>query len=222
MAAFTGLRKLTSKLTTLRYAAHDHAISTRRFATAAVRVPDEASLHDGIKGQEREVSRRSRQGTISQRNRGWPDIAFPSLFAPQWNPTSLFLQPMSLMQMLDTADRVFPSMEATSTDGLRNRTPWDIVEEENCFKLRMDMPGINKNDVKLSVEDGELLVRAEHVVEEGEDDWSARSHGSYSGRIDLPETVDVGNIKAEMKDGVLKILAPKVEVVKQKHEVHVE
>ncbi|KAH7415960.1 hypothetical protein KP509_14G068700 [Ceratopteris richardii] len=140
----------------------------------------------------------------------------------QWNPTSLFLQPMSLMQMLDTADRVFPSMEATSTDGLRNRTPWDIVEEENCFKLRMDMPGINKNDVKLSVEDGELLVRAEHVVEEGEDDWSARSHGSYSGRIDLPETVDVGNIKAEMKDGVLKILAPKVEVVKQKHEVHVE
>ncbi|KAH7415958.1 hypothetical protein KP509_14G068600 [Ceratopteris richardii] len=221
MAGFTGLRKLAPKLTSLRSAVHDHAISTRPFATAAVRVQDEAPREDGSKSQEREFSRDHRQRTISQRNRGWPDTAFPSLFAPRWNPSSLILRPTSLMQMIDTVDRLFPSMQATSTDGLRDRTPWDIVEEDNCFKLRMDVPGINKNDVKLSVEDGELVVKAEHVVEEGEDDWSARSHGSYSARIDLPEIVDIGNIIAEMKDGVLKVVVPKVEVVKQKHEIHV-
>ncbi|KAH7445140.1 hypothetical protein KP509_02G109000 [Ceratopteris richardii] len=113
-------------------------------------------------------------------------------------------------------------MEVPSMGSLRDRIPWDVMEDDKCFKMRMDMPGMTKEDVKLSVEDGDLVVKAEHNIEEGEDDWSSRSYGSYYARIKLPENVDMNDIKAEMKDGVLKVTAPKAEGAKQRHEVQIE
>lgn len=105
----------------------------------------------------------------------------------------------------------------------RGRTPWEIKEGENEYKMRFDMPGMTKEDVKVWVEEKMLVVKAEKVPkkknqieeinggqrEEEEEDWSAKSYGRYSSRIALPENVEFEKIKAEVKDGVLYINIPK-------------
>ncbi|XP_004310021.1 PREDICTED: small heat shock protein, chloroplastic-like [Fragaria vesca subsp. vesca] len=101
----------------------------------------------------------------------------------------------------------------------RGRTPWEIKEAETEYKMRFDMPGMTKEDVKVWVEEKMLVVKAEKAAkkkdgsgmeeeEEGEE-WSAKSYGRYSSRIALPENIQFEKIKAEVKDGVLYITIPK-------------
>ncbi|KAL6186397.1 hypothetical protein ACLB2K_042517 [Fragaria x ananassa] len=108
----------------------------------------------------------------------------------------------------------------TGTGGYsRGRTPWEIKEAETEYKMRFDMPGMTKEDVKVWVEEKMLVVKAEKAAkkkdgsgmeeeEEGEE-WSAKSYGRYSSRIALPENIQFEKIKAEVKDGVLYITIPK-------------
>ncbi|GAU16684.1 hypothetical protein TSUD_326340 [Trifolium subterraneum] len=108
----------------------------------------------------------------------------------------------------------------------RGRTPWEIKVGESEYKMRFDMPGMNKEDVKVWVEEKMLVVKAEkepkkkqstlpqnggEVEEEGEE-WSSKSYGRYSSRIALPENVQFESIKAEVKDGVLYITIPKATI----------
>ncbi|KAF8390582.1 hypothetical protein HHK36_025109 [Tetracentron sinense] len=101
----------------------------------------------------------------------------------------------------------------------RGRTPWEIKEGEGEYKLRFDMPGMTKNDVKMWIEEKMLVVKAEKVPkkknQDGQEDvheeeeWSAKSYGRYNSRIALPENVEFEKIKAEVQDGVLYITIPK-------------
>lgn len=140
--------------------------------------------------------------------------------------------PMKTMrQMLDTMDRLFDDafMFPTSSRGvsrdnqLQVRTPWDVMENEKEFKMRFDMPGISKEDVKVSVEDGVLVIKGGHKKEEREkDSWSARSYSSYNTRLALPENCEMDKIKAELKNGVLNITIPKGKVEPKIMDVNVE
>ncbi|CAL9179441.1 unnamed protein product [Musa hybrid cultivar] len=95
----------------------------------------------------------------------------------------------------------------------RGRTPWEIKEGEGVYKMRFDMPGMTKNDVKVWVEERMLVIKAEKLpkeIKEGEEEeWSAKSYGRYNSRIALPDTIDLEKIKAEVKDGVLYVTIPK-------------
>lgn len=131
----------------------------------------------------------------------------------------------TVQQMLETMERIvdepfaYPSLtEEAGSTYRRGRTPWEIKEGENEYKMRFDMPGMTKKDVKVSVEEKMLVVRAEKLPkssegdqaeEEEEEEWSAESYGRYSSRIALPENIEVEQIKAEVKDGVLYITTPK-------------
>lgn len=140
--------------------------------------------------------------------------------------------PMKTMrQMLDTMDRLFDdaSMFPTSSRGVSRdnqlavRTPWDIMENEKEFKMRFDMPGLSKEDVKVSVEDGVLVIKGGHKKEEREkDSWLARSYSSYNTRLALPENCEMDKIKAELKNGVLNISIPKGKVEPKIMDVNVE
>lgn len=119
----------------------------------------------------------------------------------------------------------WPSQLPTEAGGFgRGRTPWEIKEGEHDYKMRFDMPGMTKEDVKVWVEEKMLVIKAEKVRKkksgEGEDqdssvgeeeegEWSAKSYGRYSSRIALPEKVQFEKITAEVKDGVLYITIPK-------------
>ncbi|MCO5609517.1 hypothetical protein L7F22_063745 [Adiantum nelumboides] len=68
----------------------------------------------------------------------------------------------------------------------------------------------------------DLVVSAEHEAKEEDDALFASSYGLYHMRIKLPDNLDANGIKAELKDGVLKIRVSKLEGAKQKHQVQIE
>lgn len=153
-----------------------------------------------------------------------------SIFAGLWDrfPTARTVQ-----QMMETMERMMDDPFAYSgqsggwasplsneTGGYsRGRTPWEIKEGEADYKMRFDMPGMTKQDVKVWVEEKMLVVKAEKAAEkkkhgvgmeeEDGDEWSAKSYGRYNSRIALPENIQFEKIKAEVKDGVLYITIPK-------------
>ncbi|CAL5002637.1 unnamed protein product [Urochloa decumbens] len=101
------------------------------------------------------------------------------------------------------------------------RTPWEVKERAGEYAVRFDMPGMAREDVRVSVQDRTLVVAAEKAAgnkegaeedgEEGEGEpWPAASFGRYRTRFELPENVDVERIAAEVKDGVLYLTIPKL------------
>ncbi|KAL6577939.1 hypothetical protein OROMI_010267 [Orobanche minor] len=120
----------------------------------------------------------------------------------------------TMQQMMETMETMMddPFAYRTDTAGYgRGRTPWEIKEFETEYKLRFDMPGMIREDVKVWVEENMLVVKAEKLPkkENGEEEWSAKSYGRYSSRIALPDNVEFEKIKAEVKDGVLYVTVPK-------------
>lgn len=88
-----------------------------------------------------------------------------------------------------------------------------MKEDNDALFLRMDMPGLGKEDVKVSVEQNTLIIKGEGE-EESEDEESRRR---YSSRLDLPQNLyKLGEIKAEMKNGVLRVVVPKAKEEERK------
>lgn len=81
------------------------------------------------------------------------------------------------------------------------------------------MPGIAKEDVKITIDDGMLTIKGEHKEEkeEGDDDeyWSSSSYGYYNTSLVLPDDAKGDEIKAELKDGVLTVTIPRTEKPKK-------
>ncbi|XP_054825699.1 small heat shock protein, chloroplastic-like isoform X2 [Prosopis cineraria] len=131
----------------------------------------------------------------------------PSFFSEALDP---FAPPRSLSQMLNLMDQFMdnPFLAASRGVGAGPRRGWDVKEDENALFLRMDMPGLGKEDVKISVEQNTLVVKGEGAKEWDDEEDGARR---YSSRLDIPPKLyKMDSIKAEMNNGVLKIKIPKV------------
>ena len=92
----------------------------------------------------------------------------------------------------------------------------DIYEEENGVTLKADLPGIDKNDISIDVKDGALTLSGERYVENETEEKNfyrrERTYGKFQRVFTLPEGVNADDIKADFKDGVLKVHIPKAEV----------
>ena len=84
----------------------------------------------------------------------------------------------------------------------------------------MDMPGMDKNDIKINIQDERVSITGERKSEEKEEKKDfirqERYYGSFFRSFKLPAKVKEDEIKASFKDGVLKLIIPKAEVVKPK------
>lgn len=95
----------------------------------------------------------------------------------------------------------------------------DVKEDEHKYQFLMDLPGIKKEDVNISMHDNVLTIEGsrEHEMEENEKEKYYRYErvkGKFYRQFTLPESVNEENIKANMKNGVLEILIPKKEAPK--------
>lgn len=98
--------------------------------------------------------------------------------------------------------------------------PVDIKETKDDFRVTMELPGVNKNDVSLELVDNTLTIRGERKFEK-EDKGETyhrieRSYGSFVRSFTLPSKVKEDGIEAVYKDGVLTVTIPKVEEAKPK------
>jgi len=90
----------------------------------------------------------------------------------------------------------------------------DLVETENEFKILADLPGVNPQDLELSIEGSSLVMKAErkHTHETNTDRYHSleRSYGTVQRRIKLPKNADLANANTRFKDGVLTVTFPKL------------
>lgn len=99
-------------------------------------------------------------------------------------------------------------------------------ESENAYHLEMDLPGLSKEDIKIDLNDKTLTIYGERNIknEIKEEDYYKveSSFGKFQRQFTLPENVDVENISANAKDGVLEIILPKTEECTKKKSIKIK
>lgn len=106
------------------------------------------------------------------------------------------------------------SGEGEDRDLQANWTPAvDVYEDKDGIVLKLEVPEVSQKDIDLSVEGNTLTVRGERKLENAEnrDGYHRveRVYGAFARTFTLPSTVDTEHIRAESKDGVLRVLLPK-------------
>lgn len=91
----------------------------------------------------------------------------------------------------------------------------DVYETDNTIVASLDLPGVEKKDVEVSVSNGFLTISGErkNISSEGRI-WQETSFGTFKRTFELTEAVVEDKIKAQFKNGVLKISLPKAEEIK--------
>jgi HSP20 family protein len=95
----------------------------------------------------------------------------------------------------------------------------EVSEDDNTYRISIELPGCEENDLDISHANGMLTVRAEKRQERREEKdrvhISERRYGSFQRTFRVPDGIDEENIKAKFKDGVLKLELPKTESAKR-------
>ena len=89
----------------------------------------------------------------------------------------------------------------------------DLYETAQMFIFEADLPGVNPQDVKIEIENSDLVLQGQRSLEQHEPDGQFHTMERYSGRflrrIKLPDSVNKEGIQAEFKNGVLRVVLPK-------------
>lgn len=102
------------------------------------------------------------------------------------------------------------------TRELRTATPSvDIYENENEILLYADMPGVNKDDITVNIENGKLAISGVRRLDhQGVSNWTEFADVEYVRSFSIPQTINVEDVAAKLKDGVLSLHLPKSEAAK--------
>jgi HSP20 family protein len=116
-------------------------------------------------------------------------------------------------------EQAFRPLHHTDTSNIET-SQWtpavDIKEEKNQFIILADLPGVDKNDIHISMENNILTLKGQRLNETQHEEKShyfrsERIKGNFYRRFTLPETVDGSKIEAKVTKGVLEIIIPKKE-----------
>ncbi len=96
----------------------------------------------------------------------------------------------------------------------------DITETKDAFTVKVELPGVTKENVKITLQENILTIQGEKKLESESKDRSVhrieRNYGAFSRSFRMPSSVKGEKIDAGYKDGVLTIVLPKAEEAKTK------
>ena len=98
----------------------------------------------------------------------------------------------------------------------------DVVDEESRYVVKAELPGVDKKEIDVTINDGILTINAKRKSDDEEKDDKGRiirresQYGNYVRSMRLNTTIDVKHVKASYKDGILKLVLPKAEQTKPK------
>lgn len=131
----------------------------------------------------------------------------------KYNPFETEDLPAGLRLFSDTVNRLLSDAQVR---------PWtpavDIFETENELVLKADVPDVDMKNIDIQLENGTLALKGERKFENDQKSKGfhrvERSYGTFARYFTLPDTVQVENVKADYKNGVLTVTLPKKEVAK--------
>ena len=116
----------------------------------------------------------------------------------------------------DTFARAFGDQQEVSSRAWI--PPADIFETGDSLVLKVELPGINPDDVEIRVEDSTLYLKGERKFEKEVKEENLhrveRSYGTFTRSFALPNTIDADNVNAEYENGILTLTMPKREEAK--------
>jgi HSP20 family protein len=128
---------------------------------------------------------------------------------------ALLMKPEPFSRDVDRLFDAFFGGGNTQAAARRWVPPMDLVEAEDHFLLKADLPGLSEDDVSIEVQDGTLTISGERTAEHEsrEQGWYRieRAFGSFNRSLTLPEGVDPAAISANFERGVLEVTIPKPE-----------
>jgi len=142
----------------------------------------------------------------------------------RWTPLGWGLKPWrSFEELHREMDKLFEDLlgRPARREAIEQRL-WapavDVFDKKDKIVVRAELPGVEKKDVKVTVEGDVLTIRGERKVEEKVKDEEYYAcelcYGAFSRSIYLPAKVDPGKIKAEFKNGILEVTVPKAKEAK--------
>jgi len=134
----------------------------------------------------------------------------------RWNP---FEQMEAMQDRLFSTFDLSPDRSGTESSTEMEWAPLcDVIETANGFIIRADMPGVNKQDLSVTLENGDLLINAKRAAEqfpEGAEYLDSEvPYGVFSRAIALPASADPAQINASYNNGVLTVHVAKHENAK--------
>lgn len=113
----------------------------------------------------------------------------------------------------------FPELSAATTSGDWNPA-LDVFEDANKYAVEVELPGVKKEDVNVTVEDGVLTIsgetKSQSETKDGTVHRTERKYGKFIRSLSLPAAVKADKVEATYKDGILRIELPKAEESKPK------
>ncbi len=143
----------------------------------------------------------------------------------KWNPTRELLNvEREFNRMFNSLGSRFGLTDSSSDEEEYENAVWmpltDISENKDNYTIHLDLPGVKKEDVKISYSEGQLSISGERKQEKVSGDSKyhrlERAFGKYFRSFALPSKIREDKIEAEFKDGQLIITVPKAEEAKPK------
>jgi Molecular chaperone (small heat shock protein) len=120
----------------------------------------------------------------------------------------------------DDFDRIVESfLRPTYARSVNFQPSCDISESKDHYLVSFDMPGVKKEDIKIDVQENNLIISGERQREMKEQNqegafYNERSYGKFERTFVMPKSVDVERIEAHYENGVLNVALPKAETAK--------
>lgn len=138
-----------------------------------------------------------------------------------------FLNPVSLMDnFFNEIMGTMPQIPVKTIGGMFGAIQTDVKETDSNYELIMNVPGLKKEDIDITITDGILTVKSEIEAqnEQTKDDKyiiKERISSSFNRAFKLPNNINSKDISAKMEDGVLHLVIPKQDKIEESNKISI-